>query len=257
MFEYRIGHFQKLLCVVIGFGVVLLSWASVLWADLVPTVLLPWPSDVGHAFISMLGSHQFWQDLSGTVWTWLAGVVVGSIAGAFLGVALGLNRFVWAAVEPWVEFIRALPAVVLIPLVSLFMGVGAPSRLTASALVVVVLMMATSGTAIRSTSTAHLRLATAWRATAVQRLIYFQLPAALSHMVVALKAGIPIALIVTVAADMLIATEAGIGKIIMDSLSVFDTAKMYAAVLVVGILGYIAALVGSRIEIWALHWSGK
>ena len=76
-------------------------------------------------------------------------------------------------------------------------------------------------------------------------------------MVVALKAAIPIALIVAVAADMLIATEAGIGKIIMDSLAVFDTAKMYAAVFVVGFLGYVASLVGSKIEEWALHWSGK
>lgn len=257
MFDRQIGHVPKLICVFMGLAAVLLLWACVLWADLVPTVLLPWPVDVGKALVAMLRSQQFWQDLSGTVWTWLAGVVIGSLTGAFLGVALGLNRFVWAAVEPWVEFTRSLPSVVLIPLVSLFMGVGVSSRLTASALVVVVLMMATSGTAIRSTSAAHLRLATAWRATAVQRLLHFQLPAALSHMVVALKAGIPIALIVAVAADMLIATEAGIGKIIMDSLAVFDTARMYAAVLVVGILGYIASLVGSRIEVWALHWSGK
>lgn len=257
MFDRQVGHLQKLLCVTIGFGVVLFLWACTLWAQLVPTVLLPWPSDVGRALVAMLSSHQFWQDLNGTLWTWLAGVVIGSLSGASLGVALGLNRYVWTSVEPWVEFIRALPSVVLIPLVSLFMGVGVSSRLTACALVVAVLMMATSGTAIRSTSAAHLRLAIAWRATAVQRLIYFQLPAALSHMVVALKAGIPIALIVAVAADMLIATEAGIGKIIMDSLAVFDTAKMYAAVLVVGVLGYVASLVGSRIEVWALHWSGK
>lgn len=253
----RIGHVQKLLCIAVGVAAVLLLWTSILHAGLVSTVLLPWPNDVGRELITMLGSQNFWQNLSGTVWTWLAGVIIGSLLGAFLGVALGLNRYVWAAVEPWVEFIRALPSVVLIPLVSLFMGVGVSSRLTACALVVVVLMMATSGTAIRSTSAAHLRLATAWRATAIQRLLYFQLPAALSHMIIALKAGIPIALIVAVAADMLIATEAGIGKIIMDSLAVFDTAKMYAAVLVVGLLGYIASLVGSKIEIWALHWSGK
>ncbi|MEW8410599.1 MAG: ABC transporter permease subunit [Candidatus Thiodiazotropha sp.] len=257
MFNGQISHLQKLACVVLGLAAVIFLWTCTLWANLVPSVLLPWPSDVGKALVTMLESPKFWHDLSGTVWTWLAGVVIGSLIGAFLGVVLGLNRFVWAAVEPWVEFIRSLPSVVLIPLVSLFMGVGFSSRLTASAIVVVVLMMATSGTAIRSTSAAHLRLATAWRATAAQRLIHFQLPAALSHMVVALKAAIPIALIVAVAADMLIATEAGIGKIIMDSLAVFDTARMYAAVLVVGFLGYIASMVGLKIEVWALHWSGK
>jgi len=257
MFDQRIGRTQKLLCISAGLGLVVMLWVFALSAGLVPKVLLPWPSDVGRAFLAMLQSPEFWLDLSGTIWTWLAGVVLGTLTGTFLGVVLGLNKYVWAAVEPWVEFIRSLPSVVLIPLVSLFMGVGFSSRLTASTLVVVVLMMATSGTAIRSTSHAHLRLATAWRATPTQRLLHFYLPSALSHMAVALKAAIPIALIVAVAADMLIATEAGIGKIIMDSLAVFDTAKMYAAVLVIGFLGYIASLIGSKIEGWALHWSGK
>ena len=257
MYDHQIGLISKLVCVAVGFGLVVIFWMCALWGAIIPAVLLPWPADVGHALFALLRSQDFWRDLSATVWTWLAGVVVGSLAGAFLGIVLGLNRFVWAAVEPWVEFIRTLPSVVLIPLVSLFMGVGASSRLTACALVVVVLMMATSGTAIRSTAAAHLRLATAWRVTALQRVLYFQLPAALSHIFVTLKAGIPLALIVAVAADMLIVTDAGIGKIIMDSLAIFDTAKMYAAIFVVGILGYIASLLGNRIEHYALHWSGK
>jgi len=257
MFEHRFGYFERLLCVTGGIALVLGTWTLVLVSGLVPPVLLPWPREVGRALLSMLSSPRFWIDLQETVSTWVAGVFLGSLIGASLGVLLGLNRFIWAAAEPWVEFVRALPSVVLIPLVSLFMGVGVSSRLTACALVVVVLMISTSGTAIRSTTAAHMRLAVAWRATALQRVFHFQLPSALSHMAVALKAAIPIALIVAVAADMLIATDAGIGKIIMDSLAVFDTARMYAAVLIVGVLGYLASSVGTRIEEWALHWSGK
>jgi NitT/TauT family transport system permease protein len=76
-------------------------------------------------------------------------------------------------------------------------------------------------------------------------------------MAVALKAAIPIALIVAVAADMLIATEAGIGKVIMDAMAVFDTPRMYAAVIIVGLLGYLAAVLGTSIERLAIHWSGR
>jgi len=257
MYEERFGYLQKIFSIVVGVFCVISLWAFALWAKLVPDLLLPWPSEVMETLYSMSATLHFWQDLGSTVITWLAGVIIGTIVGALLGVLLALNRYVWAAVEPWVEFIRALPSVVLIPLVSLFMGVGIASRLLATSLVVVVLMMSTSGTAIRSTSLAHLRLATAWKVTPVQRLFHFQLPAALSHMAVAMKAAIPLALIVAVAADMLIATDSGIGKIIMDSLAVFDTAKLYAAVLVVGCLGYLAALAGSALEKLTIHWSGK
>ena len=73
---------------------------------------------------------------------------------------------------------------------------------------------------------------------------------------VALRAAIPLALIVTVAADMLIATDAGIGRILMDSLAVFDTKKLYAGVIVVGLLGYIAARLSALLEEKTIHWSG-
>lgn len=257
MHEDRYGNLQKIFSIIVGIICVVALWTFVLWLKLVSQLLLPWPSKVIVTLYNMVGTMQFWQDLSSTVITWLAGVIIGTIVGTFFGILLALNRYVWAAVEPWVEFVRALPSVVLIPLVSLFMGVGIASRLLATSLVVIVLMMSTSGSAIRSTSLAHMRLATAWRVTPIQRLFHFQFPSALSHMAVALKAAIPLALIVAVAADMLIATDSGIGKIIMDSLAVFDTAKLYAAVLVVGALGYFAALIGSTLERLTIHWSGR
>jgi ABC-type nitrate/sulfonate/bicarbonate transport system permease component len=248
---------QRLLCGLAGGLLFVLLWRVAISLNVVSAILLPPPSDVGRSLLRLLQSSWFWRDLAATVWTWVAGILVGSIVGAAAGIAVGLNRFVWAAVEPWIEFFRSLPSVVLVPLVSVFLGVGAFSRLTCSAIVVGTLLMSTAATALRSATRAHLRLAMAWRATQWQTVTLFLLPAAISHMAVSLKAAIPIALIVAVAADMLIATDAGIGKIIMDALAVFDTSTMYAAVLVVGLLGYLAAAIGTAIERLFIHWSGQ
>jgi ABC-type nitrate/sulfonate/bicarbonate transport system permease component len=118
-------------------------------------------------------------------------------------------------------------------------------------------MIATIGTGLRSLPADKIRLIVAWKATFFQKLIYFQLPSALSYMVVSLKAAIPLALVVTVAADMLTATESGLGRIIMDSLAVFDAPRMYAAILVLGILGYFSSIAANQIEELAIHWNGK
>jgi ABC-type nitrate/sulfonate/bicarbonate transport system permease component len=118
-------------------------------------------------------------------------------------------------------------------------------------------MVSSSATALRATRSSYLRLAVAWRATPLQLLWSFYLPATLSHLIVALRAAVPLALIVTVAADMLIATDAGIGRILMDSLAVFDTKKLYAGVIVVGALGYVAATISSFVERKTMHWSGS
>lgn len=248
---------QRSLCILIGIAVLALSWEAALRLGVAPRLLLPPPGRVLVSLWDLLGTETFWWDIASTVWTWLAGVFLGALLGATAGILLGLNRYVWAATEPWVEFLRALPSVVLVPLVSLFLGVGASSRLVCSAAVVAVLMVSTAGTALRTATHTHQKLALAWRASRTQTIAHFTVPAALSHMAVALKAGIPIALIVVVAADMLIATESGIGKVIMDALAVFDTPTMYAAVLVVGLLGYLAAVMGTWIERLAIHWSGR
>lgn len=231
-------------------------WLAVEWS-LVPSLLLPTPPRVGAALVSLLIQADFWLHITSTVISWLLGVLIGTLAGGVLGIALGLNKYIWAAAEPWVEFLRALPSVVLVPLVSLFLGVGTMSRVSSCAIVVAALLASTAGTALRSTSRSHLRLAAAWQASLWQTLRYFLIPSALSHMAVALKAAIPLALIVAVAADMLIATNTGIGKIIMDSLAVFDTPTMYAAVLVVGLLGYLASALGAGVERLAIHWRGQ
>ena len=239
-----------------GLLALVLGWHLVVAFGLVPDLLLPPPLNVGEALLDSLGSASFWQGVSATVWTWLVGVLFGGLAGGATGLCVGFNRYIWSAVEPWVEFLRSLPSVVLVPLVSLFLGVGVSSRVVCSGLVVFVLMVSSAATAVRSTKSAHLKLASAWRATRLQAVWIFIIPAVLSHMALALRAAIPIALIVAVAADMLIATESGLGKTIMDSLAVFDTARMYAAILVVGLLGYLAAALGTHVERLAIHWSG-
>jgi len=109
----------------------------------------------------------------------------------------------------------------------------------------------------RSSESFRLRLAIAWRASLLQTIVSFYFPATLSHMVVALRAAIPLALIVTVAADMLIATDTGIGRILMDSFAVFDTSKLYAGVIVVGVLGYLSMGISSFLERKTIHWSGS
>jgi len=255
MFFDRMPLWKRFVCVIGGVLILLLIWKISLITGLVSPLLLPTPSKVGAALLRLVSSISFWNDLGATVFAWLAGVSSGTLIGGLAGISLGLNRYIWAAVEPWVEFLRSLPSVVLVPLVSLFLGVGSSSRIACSAIVVIVLMLSASAMAVRSTKDTHIRLAFAWRASRFQIIRTFVLPSVLSHMAIALRAAIPIALIVVVAADMLIATESGIGKIVLDALSVFDTATMYAAIVVVGLLGYIAAVVGSFIERRTIHWT--
>lgn len=256
MLYQKLNPVIRTACSTAGIAIVLLGWHLAVKAGWISDLLLPPPSSVATALLDMVQTSGFWKDLFSTVVAWVLGIILGTLIGGILGFGLGLNAYVWAAAEPWVEFFRALPSVVLIPLLSLFFGIGTNSRLACSTLVVAVLMASSASTAIRATRGSYLRLAVAWRASLLQTIRSFYFPATLSHLAVALRAAIPLALIVTVAADMLIATDAGIGRILMDSLAVFDTRKLYAGVIVVGVLGYVSVGISSVLERKTIHWSG-
>lgn len=253
----KLNPLARAACIVAGVAAVFLGWHFAVKAGWVSNLLLPPPSDVAAALAKMAETHAFWRDLFSTVVAWALGVILGTVIGGILGFVLGLNPYIWAAAEPWVEFLRALPSVVLVPLLSLFFGIGTNSRLACAALVVAVLMASSASTAIHSTRASYLRLAVAWRVPLWRIIVSFYFPATLSHLAVALRAAIPLALIVTVAADMLIATDAGIGRILMDSLAVFNTSKLYAGVIVVGALGYLSVGISSIVERKTIHWSGN
>lgn len=256
MLEQRLKASTRILCVLAGSIIILAIWQLIVSLEFVSPILMPGPLSIAQALFGLLNNPSFWVDLVTTISTWLIGVIVGTFVGGAVGLLLSLNRYIWAAVEPWVEFLRALPSIVLVPLISILLGVGSGSRVTCAALVVLLLMVSSAATAIRATRGTYLKLGLAWRANTFQMLLYFYLPATMSHLAVALRAAIPLALIVTVAADMLIATDAGIGRILMDSLAIFDTKKFYAGVIVVGILGYVAAGLSSFLERKTIHWSG-
>jgi NitT/TauT family transport system permease protein len=256
MLYQKLNPLTRAACIATGIVIVLASWHFMVKVGWISSLLLPPPASVATALVEMMQTRTFWSDLFSTVIAWLLGIILGTVIGGILGFTLGLNPYVWAAAEPWIEFLRALPSVVLVPLLSLFFGIGTNSRLACSTLVVAVLMASSASTAIHATRSSYLRLAIAWRASSLRTITSFYFPAALSHLAVALRAAIPLALIVTVAADMLIATDAGIGRILMDSLAVFDTSRLYAGVIVVGVLGYLSMGISSIVERKAIHWSG-
>jgi len=241
----------------IGIVLTIILWELLLRLGMVSSLLLPYPKEVAIELKGFATSNMFWLDLFNTILSWLSGLFIGVLIGVSIGLLLAINKKIWLVFEPLVEFFRSLPSIVLVPLISLFLGVGLESKITCVIVVVAVTIISTTGIAMRSINVTYLKLQHSWKLSLKNRLLYIYLPEISSHLVVAIKAAIPLALIVAVASDMLIATDHGIGKIITDSLAVFNIAKMYAAIIVVGILGYASANISSQIEKTVIHWKGR
>jgi NitT/TauT family transport system permease protein len=91
---------------------------------IIPTSVLPLTSTVlGHVF-TLLGNGRFLADLGATIEAWAVGLAVTIVIGVPLGVLLGSVPGVRVATRAVVEFLRPIPSVALILLVSLWLGPG-------------------------------------------------------------------------------------------------------------------------------------
>jgi NitT/TauT family transport system permease protein len=90
----------------------------------IPQSVLPLTSTVLARAVGLLGNGRFLADLGATLEAWAVGLAITVAAGVPLGVLLGSVPGVRVATRAIVEFLRPIPSVALILLVSLLLGPG-------------------------------------------------------------------------------------------------------------------------------------
>jgi ABC-type nitrate/sulfonate/bicarbonate transport system permease component len=189
----------------------------------------------------------------------LLGFSVAVALGSIFGLVIGYLR----ALDPWVrpalEFLRFIPAVAILPAAMLLLGPTDAMRICVIAFgsVFPVLLAAIDGARrVDPTLLEVARINGLSRTAQIARVI---LPAALPVVFAGVRVALGLALIMMVLSE-LIAADNGIGFYILRSQRLFQTASVYAGVLVIGSLGWLlttALLVCERrLLAWHRGWRG-
>jgi NitT/TauT family transport system permease protein len=80
---------------------------------------------------------------------------------------------------------------------------------------------------------------------------------ALPQIFSGLRVAISLSLIIVIVTEMFIGTNAGLGKRIIDAQLVYQTASMYAAILMTGLIGFVLNKAMMALENKVVHWKGK
>jgi NitT/TauT family transport system permease protein len=107
-----------------GIAVFLLLAEAAGWLGIISRSTLPLASSVLWRTALLAGNVRFLADLGATVEAWAVGLAITVAVGVPLGVLLGSVRWVRSATRAIVEFLRPIPSVALILLVSLLLGPG-------------------------------------------------------------------------------------------------------------------------------------
>jgi ABC-type nitrate/sulfonate/bicarbonate transport system permease component len=202
-------------------GLVPLLALLTLWQLLAPgpSAYFPAPFEWWSAAVLLWGSGQLLPAFAATVTTFLEGLVLAVAIGVALGITIGTSRPVERALGPLLEFMRAIPPPVTVPIATLLLGYDVTMKLTVVALSAIWPILLNT-----SSAAAH-----------VEPLL---LPSVVPSILLGIRVAIPLAIVVTLLVEMLTSLP-GIGALMIQSQRNFQSAQVYALLVVVGLFGFI------------------
>jgi NitT/TauT family transport system permease protein len=248
----EVGGGVMLLCQIALGVAMLLIWQGAS-GRLVDDFFISNPIAVAERLYQWIADGSLFLHIWATVYETLLGFIVGAVGGVVLGIWLGVSPFTSRLLNPYLNALNALPKVALAPLFVLWFGLGVESKVALAAVLVLFLVFLNTYAGVREADQDLIDSARLMRATRLQVVTKVIIPSALSWVFAGLKISVPYALIGAVLGEMIAANE-GLGYLVQFSGSQFDSAGVFAVLIVIALLAvalnYLVELVQHRMERW-------
>jgi NitT/TauT family transport system permease protein len=251
---------SRLLAPVILIAVLLTGWEIACRALGVAPYLLPPPSAIGAALA------QSWPLLLGSAWatlsTALLALVIASLIACSLALAVSLNGLLEDAVRPIAVTLQVTPLVAIAPLVTIWAGIDHPERAVIGLAAVVAFFPIFSGalSGLKAVDPDLARLFDLYGATPWQRLTRLRLPSAVPALLEGHKVAAGLAVIGAVVAEFVAGSggSQGLAWRILEAYNRLQTAKVFAALLTLAVLGVLLHAAMEYLERKLLNsWRGR
>lgn len=197
---------------------------------------LPAPSAIVRAGIGLAASGELLGNIAHTLLSTLVGWVIASLIGLALGVWLGLARGPWKYSMATVEVLRAVPAISFVPVAVLLLGFSVRMELVIIVYVSGWPVLVNTIQGVRNVTPTHNDVTRIMHMSTLARIRKIVLPSAAPEVIVGLRLGLALALALAVVAEM-VGNPAGIGYALVFQQQALQPEKMFAYVVVIGLLG--------------------
>ncbi len=239
---------------------VLIAWqAATLWAS---SIFFPTPVDI------LLRAKELWlsgpasrlwmtegvfNDVIPSLGRMMSGWIIAALLGITVGVALARSRVLSDLLDPCLQFLRAIPGPALIPIFLILLGTESTMRISLIAFSSVWPVLLNTIEGVRTVEPGHLSTAKSFRIPRSAQMFRIIIPAAMPKIMAGLRVSLAIALILMVISEMIAATS-GIGYVLSFSQQSFLLTDMWAAIVLLSLLGFTLNLIFSQIERRVLRW---
>jgi NitT/TauT family transport system permease protein len=247
-FRRRVIIARTVLCV----GALAL-WQVAVSVGLIDPFWISSPSLVAVELWRLIASGELLTDVWMTVSEALIAFVVSSVLGVVSGLLLARSPFWDDVMAPIIVALNSLPRIALAPLIILWFGVGVVAKVvTAFTLVYFILLVNTLGGA-KNVDNDIMTIAQLMGASKRDLLWKITLPSALPWIFAALSIALTYSLLGVIVAEIL-ASNQGLGYLIASSAGNFNTAGVFAALVVLAAIAWIFSTAMRKLEGWLLRW---
>jgi NitT/TauT family transport system permease protein len=219
----------------------------------VPSYIVPTLSEVWVELIRMWQVSHLLLHTGVTAGEVVAGFILGSLLGAFVGYLLGLSPTAELALSPYILALQIAPKVAFAPLFILWMGFTVYPKILVAILIVFFPIMVNVLTAVRNVDPDLINLARSFTASRAQIFWKIEFPASLPPMFAGLRIGSTLAVVGVVVGE-LVGGNQGLGYLLSFGEGQANTPMVFVAILMLTVVGSIAYLAVIVIEKRVLHY---
>jgi ABC-type nitrate/sulfonate/bicarbonate transport system permease component len=218
-----------------------------------PNFFYPTPPQLWHTFWDTWASSRFSQDFLPSIGRLALGIVATIVLGVLLGVLIGSFRWLRVLTEPVLEFFRAVPPPVLVPVLMLLIGINTQMRVIViiSGAIWPVLLNTVEG--VRAVDQVLSDTARTYRIGGFARYRYLVLPGAGPQIMAGIRQCLSISLILMVISEMF-GSSSGLGFTIVLFQRTFAVAQMWSGIVVLGLIGFALSVIFQIVERRVLRW---
>ena len=234
---------------IIGFFV---AWQLLCVAFGIKDIVLPRPTQILDTLWSRLPAIM--PHAAQTLYSTLVGFALGIVCGVLLGALVGSSRLAYDVAYPLLIGFSSVPKVAVVPIFVLWFGAGTvPAVLTAMILCIFPIVVNVA-TGLATTEPELEDVMRALRASRFEILTNVGLPRTMPYFFASLKVAVTQAFVGTVIAET-VASNRGIGNLMMIASSNFDVPLVFAGLLVLAVLGVALYVIFSFIEVRVTGWA--
>jgi NitT/TauT family transport system permease protein len=227
------------------------AWQLATTALHVPSLYLPSPFSIIQAMISQ--PIYFMQEGVYTLETTLIGFVLAAVLGVLIALLIVEVRLLDSTLYTLIVALNSVPKVAIAPLFVIWLGSGQGPKVAISFLIAFFPIVIDTVLGLKSVSQDMLDLAKSMRSPRADLFWRIRIPSALPSIFAGMKVSISLALVGAIVGEF-VASDRGLGYVILSAQGSFDTPQIFAANIMLGVIGIVLFSIIAFLERFLLPW---